>query len=153
MGEDTPHPDPSAGGRERLGPGLWIDKGALRFRAVSSSGPGGQNVNRRATRVELRVDLADLPLGEAARERLTRIASHLLTDAGELIITCEEHRSQKRNRRGCVERLGELVRAARVRPKVRKKTRPSAGAKRRRLEEKKKRGELKRRRRPPDEGA
>ena len=133
-----------------VAPGVWVSKDALRFKAVLSSGPGGQNVNKRATRVELRLALADLGLGPAPTERLRKIASHLVTDADELIITSDEHRSQRRNRGACLDRLREMVIAARVRPKVRRPTKPTAGAKRRRLEAKRQRGETKKRRRPPE---
>lgn len=152
MTDTPPPPDPSTDGRLRLAPGVWIARAALRFKAVRASGPGGQNVNKRSTRVELRVDLADLALGEAATKRLRRLASHLVTEGDELILTSEDQRSQKRNRDACEDKLRDLVLAARVRPKTRKATKPTLGSKRRRLEAKKQRGELKRRRKPPGSG-
>lgn len=133
-----------------VAPGVWVAKDALRFSAVRSSGPGGQNVNKRSTRVELRLALEALGLAPAPTQRLRTIASHLVTDADELVITSDEHRSQRRNREACLTRLREMVVAARVRPKVRRPTKPTAGGKRRRLEEKRRRGETKRRRRPPE---
>ncbi|GAB4547407.1 MAG: alternative ribosome rescue aminoacyl-tRNA hydrolase ArfB [Phycisphaerales bacterium] len=150
--EPTPNPKDDGTGRIMIAPGVTVARDALRTKAVLSSGPGGQNVNKRATRVELRVTLADLGLSEAVLARLRRIGSHLVTEGDEVIITCDEHRSQKRNKDGCFERLRELIVAAKARPKVRKPTRPTLGSKRRRLEEKKRRGEIKRRRRPPDAG-
>lgn len=135
-----------------VAPGVRIACAALRTKAVLSSGPGGQNVNKRSTRVELRIALEDIPLHEAALRRLRSIASHLVTDGDELVIACDENRSQRRNKQGCFARLRELLVAAQVRPKVRKATRPTLGSKRRRLEEKKRRGEVKRRRQRPDEG-
>ncbi len=131
-------------------PGVSIPSAALTFSAVRASGPGGQNVNRRATKVELRVAVYDVPIDELARTRLRRLASHLLTDDDELIIVCDESRSQRRNREACVARLGELVRASRVTPKRRIATRPTRASKQRRLDAKKQRGELKRRRKPPE---
>ncbi len=155
MGTETPpQPEGSSheGGSLHIAPGVRVPKEALRLKAVLSSGPGGQNVNKRATRVELRVFLSDLGLPPAVLGRLRTIASHLVTEGDELIITCDVHRSQKRNKDGCMDRLREMIVAARVRPKVRKKTRPTLGSKRRRIEEKKRRGETKRRRKPPEEG-
>lgn len=138
------------GPRVLLCPGVWVEKGALSFKAVRASGPGGQNVNRRSTKVELRVALEDLPLHPAARARLATNAPHLVTDEGEIVITSDEHRSQKRNREACIARLGEFVRLARVQPKIRKPSTPTKGSTRRRLEAKRQRGEIKRARRRPD---
>jgi ribosome-associated protein len=119
---------------------------AMRFSFTTSSGPGGQNVNKRATRCELRVALADLLLPPDAVERLRAASSWLVTGAGELVIESDEHRSQKRNQDACVERLEHMIRAAMVRPKVRRATRPTRSSVRRRIEEKKRNSERKRRR-------
>jgi ribosome-associated protein len=133
----------------RLG-GRDIPAGALRFSFVASSGPGGQNVNKRRTRAELRVWVRDLGLAPDAAARLEDLSgpmgAGLVTEAGELIIECDEHRSQGRNKDEAVERLERLIRAAVVRPKVRRPTKPSKGAKRRRLDDKKQRGAIKKRR-------
>lgn len=133
----------------RLG-GMDIPAGALRFSFVASSGPGGQNVNKRRTRAELRVWVKDLGLAPDAAARLAAMSgpmgAGLVTEAGELIIECDEHRSQGRNKDEAVERLERLIRAAVARPKVRKPTKPSKGAKRRRLDDKKQRGAIKKRR-------
>jgi ribosome-associated protein len=146
----TPSPSPPSG-RVRLAPGVWADPGVLRTRAVSSSGPGGQNVNRRATKVELRVALADLPLTARQRARLRRLAGSRVTDAGELVLASDEHRSQRRNREACHARLSELILQSLAEPKRRIATRPSRGARERRLESKRQRAEKLRRRRPPDQ--
>ncbi|QYK48199.1 MAG: aminoacyl-tRNA hydrolase [Phycisphaeraceae bacterium] len=136
-------------GAMRIG-GVDVAPSALRFSFVASSGPGGQNVNKRRTRAELRVWVRDLGLDPAAAERLRAMSgpmgAGLVTEAGELIIECDEHRSQGRNKDEAVERLERLIRAAVARPKVRKPTKPSKGAKRRRLEDKKQRGAIKKRR-------
>ncbi|MEM1423572.1 MAG: alternative ribosome rescue aminoacyl-tRNA hydrolase ArfB [Planctomycetota bacterium] len=145
--DDTP-----GGGAIMVAPGVRVARDAVRTKAVLSSGPGGQNVNKRATRVELRIEIGALGLPGAVVSRLRRIGSHLVTDAGEIVIACDEHRSQKRNKEGCFERLRELIVAAQLRPKVRKPTRPTLGSKRRRLEAKKRRGDIKRKRRRPEEG-
>ena len=133
--------------------GVWIDPDLLRFAAVRSSGPGGQNVNKVSTKVELRVLLGDLPIPPAARARLRRQASHLVTSRGVLMVSSDEHRSQRANRKSCLDRLRELVRQALVEPKKRKPTKPTASSKRKRLDAKRQRGALKQRRqsRPDDD--
>ncbi len=141
-------PSEPPGGFE-LAPGVRIAPGAVRFSFVSSAGPGGQNVNKRATKAELRVALADIPLHPEALDRLGAIAGSHLTGAGEIVITADEHRSQGRNRDACLERLRAMIVRARVRPKVRRATRPTRGARERRLTEKRTRGEIKARRRRP----
>ena len=146
---NQPHrPDPNAR-TVRLAPGVEIPEDALRYTASRSSGPGGQNVNRRSTRVELRVALADIPITPGARRRLESLASHLVTAAGELHIAAEEERSQKRNKDAALARLKELVARAIVPPKPRKKTKPSRGAVERRIKAKKQHSERKQRRRKP----
>lgn len=136
-------------GRTRLAPAVFVQDEALTFRAVRSSGPGGQNVNKRSTKIELRVALEAIPLDRGARSRLRRLAGSRLTDAGEIVIAADEERSQRRNREAALGRLREMVARALVRPKPRKKTKPSRGSVERRLKEKKQRGEIKRTRRRP----
>ncbi len=139
--------DATGGHGVRLAPGVEVPESALRFAFTTSGGPGGQNVNKVATRSVMRVTLSDLPLRDWQLARLRELASHLVTAEGELIISSGVHRSQSRNKDECVERLGELVRAAVVRPKVRRATKPTRGSKERRLSEKKRRGDMKRGRR------
>lgn len=122
-----------------VAPGVRMAPGLLAFSFASSSGPGGQNVNKRATKAELRVRLVDIPIPPDARERLAVLAGRRLTEAGELLIAADEYRSQGRNRDACLERLRELIVRAQVRPKRRRPTRPSRGSVERRLEEKKRR--------------
>jgi ribosome-associated protein len=111
---------------------------------MRASGPGGQNVNKVATAVQLRFDAAASPaLTPAVRERLKRLAGRRMTDAGVIVITANRFRTQERNRADAVERLIELVRAAAIAPTPRKATRPPLASKRRRLEEKRRRGETK----------
>jgi len=131
----------------RLAPGVSIPEGLLAFTFSSSSGPGGQNVNKRATKCLLRVALADLPLTAAQAGRLRRLAPSAVTDAGELLITGDEHRSQPRNKAECIDRLRDLVRRSLVAPKVRRATKPTRGSRERRLAEKKRTGQTKARRR------
>ena len=145
--DHEPAPPPDLDADRRLAPGLVAPPGALRFTFARSSGPGGQNVNKRSTKAELRVTPADLPLRPRALERLLHAARGYLTDAGELLIAADEHRSQARNREACLERLRALVLAAIVEPKVRRKTRPTRGSQERRLAGKRVQSERKRQRR------
>ena len=109
-----------------------------------SSGPGGQNVNKVSTAVELRFEAANSPgLLPAVKARLKRLAGRRWTSEGALIIQVEDTRSQARNREIARERLAELIRAALVAPKRRVATRPTLGSKRRRLKAKSVRGEVK----------
>ncbi len=109
-----------------------------------SSGPGGQNVNKVSTAVELRFEAARCPaLTPAVKARLKRLAGRKWTLDGALLIRVEDTRSQARNREIAEERLADLIRAALVAPKRRVPTKPTLGSKRRRLEGKKKRGEVK----------
>lgn len=132
----------------RLGPGVVIAEDRLRFSYSASRGPGGQNVNKRQTKAELRLWPGEIPLRADAMARLLVLADPWLTADGELLIVCDEHRSQGRNRDGCIERLAILVRQALVKPKPRKKTRPSRSSVQRRLDAKRAVGERKRRRGP-----
>jgi ribosome-associated protein len=124
----------------------------LRWRFSRASGPGGQGVNTTDSRVELSFDLARSPsVPEPLRERaLQRLAGRLVD--GVLTVVAAEHRSQLRNREAARERLAALLRDALAPdPPARRRTRPSAGAKRRRLDNKTRRGQVKRLRRRPDE--
>jgi ribosome-associated protein len=112
---------------------------------VRSPGPGGQNVNKVASAVQLRFDVARSPsLPEDVRVRLVRLAGRRLTADGVLVIEAHRYRSQPMNREDARERLFELIRRASVAPKPRRATKPSAAAQRRRIEEKKRRGAVKR---------
>ena len=112
---------------------------------VRSPGPGGQNVNKVATAVQLRFDVANSPsLPEEVRERLLALAGRRVTAAGVLLITARRFRTQERNRQDARQRLVELIRRAAEPPPVRRPTRPSRAAKARRREEKRRRGGVKR---------
>jgi len=134
------------GGTIRLAPGVRIDEGKVVFNTSRSSGPGGQNVNKRETKVELRVDIDDLHLPRDARTRLLRLAGDRVTDEGVIRIVCEQTRSQRRNRELAISRLAELVAKSLRAPKKRTRTKPTKSSQRRRIDEKVKRGQRKRER-------
>jgi ribosome-associated protein len=128
-----------------VGRGIAIDERELEESFVRASGPGGQNVNKLATAVQLRFDVRASPsLPEAVRGRLERLAGRRLTRDGVLVITAQRYRTQERNRVDALARMVELVRqAAEPPPPPRRATRPTAGSKRRRLDAKTRRGAVK----------
>lgn len=130
----------------RLSPRITLPESLAEFNFSSSSGPGGQNVNKRATKCALRVHISSIPLNPSAASRLATLASTYLTSDGFILITSDEHRSQGRNRDACIDKLSDLVKKAVVQPKVRRATRPSRGSIERRLKEKKHQSERKRNR-------
>ena len=135
----------------RLAPGVTVASSALTFATARSSGPGGQNVNKTESKVELRVSIgAIIGLSWKAQDRLVMLAGSRLTADGDLIMTCDETRSQRTNREMVVERLSELVRDAQAVPKPRKRTRPGRGAIERRLRDKSAVSDKKRERRDLD---
>ena len=128
----------------RINHDIALDESELEERFVRSSGPGGQNVNKVSTAVQLRFDAANSPsLPERVRAKLLRLAGTRATTNGVIVITAERHRSQSRNRADAIERLTELILEAARPVKVRRATKPTRGSKERRLEEKKRRGNVK----------
>jgi ribosome-associated protein len=127
---------------------ITLDDRDLDERFVRASGPGGQNVNKVATAVELRFDLDGSSLPDDVKARLRTLAGSRLTAAGVLLIDSREHRTQAQNREAARERLAALIRKAAVRPRTRRPSRPGRAAKERRLTEKKRRADVKGGRKP-----
>ncbi len=129
-----------------LGPGIAVPLDRLSLTFVSSSGPGGQNVNKRATKCQLRVRVSDLGLSERQTQRLSDQARGMITSESDFILTCDVYKSQERNKAEVLDRLREIVLKAIVEPKRRIATKVTKGAKRRRVDDKKARSEIKQRR-------
>src|SRR5258708_35285139 len=123
---------------------IEIDERELEERFIRASGPGGQNVNKLSTAVQLRFDVRRSPsLPDGVRARLERLAGRRLTRDGVIVITAQRHRTQERNRQDALDRLVELIARAAVAPVPRRKTKPTRGSRERRLESKKRRASIK----------
>lgn len=128
----------------RVNRSISIDESELEESFVRSSGPGGQNVNKLATAVQLRFDVRrSRSLPEPVRQRLARLAGRRLTREGVIVITAERFRTQERNREDARERLLALIREAAITPRPRRPTKPTAASRERRIETKKRRGDIK----------
>jgi ribosome-associated protein len=128
---------------------IMIDESELEEVFIRSSGPGGQNINKVSTAIQLRFNAANSPsLPEAIRERLVSLARNQITEDGVVMITARRFRTQGRNRQDALERLTALIREAAELPKPRRMTRPTAPSRKRRLEDKHQRAETKRLRQP-----
>ena len=131
-----------------ISPNLSLEDNEISLDFVRSSGPGGQNVNKVSTAVQLRFDLRNSPsLPEDVKQRLIKLAGSRMTDDGLLLIDAHRFRTQEQNREDALQRLAGLVRSALYVPKKRRATRPTLASKTRRIETKKQRGETKKLRR------
>ena len=131
-------------------PSLQIDERELQIDFVRASGPGGQNVNKVATAVQLRFEVHASSLPDEVKARLIHLARNRITAEGVLLIEAKRFRTQEQNREDAVQRFVEWVRKSLVKPKPRKKTKPTQASKEERLKEKKRRGEIKKMRHSKD---
>ena len=127
----------------RVTDAIVVQDRELEEQFVRASGPGGQNVNKVTTAVELRFDIGRSSLPPDMKARLTTLGGRRVTAGGVLLIDSREHRTQSQNREAARARLAELLAAAARRPRKRRKTRPSAASRERRMNAKKKRGDVK----------
>jgi ribosome-associated protein len=128
---------------------IGIDEDEIRYHFIRASGPGGQNVNKASTAVQLRFDVGNSPsLTDDVRDRLTRLAGRQVSEDGLLIIDARRFRTQERNRKDALSRLVGLIHKAAEKPKPRRKTRPTFASKEQRLEAKHHQAKTKRMRRP-----
>lgn len=133
----------------RITPNLAIEESEIEERFIRASGPGGQNVNKLASAVQLRFDAAHSPsLPDEVRARLIRLAGRRVNAAGVLVIEARRYRTQARNRADALDRLTKLIRRASMKPRPRRATKPTAASKERRLEAKRQRARIKRARAP-----
>lgn len=124
---------------------IFLDENELDFHFTRASGPGGQNINKVDSAAQLRFDVLHSPsLTEDVRTRLISLAKNRITTDGILIIEAKRFRTQEQNRQDAITRLISLIQRAAEKPKLRRKTRPTQGAKMRRMDEKRRRGEIKR---------
>lgn len=133
----------------RISASISLREDELTFKYILASGPGGQNVNKVATAAQMRFDIKNSPsIPHDVKERLIKLAGKRVTATGELIITARRCRTQERNRQDAIDRLSDLIRQASVKPKARKKSKPSFSEKKRRLDGKNRQARKKQLRQP-----
>ena len=127
----------------QITPNIKISENELHFDYIRASGPGGQNVNKVATAVQLRFDIFASSLPEKVKVRLIRLAGKRMTREGILVIEAKQFRTQEQNREDAIRRFANLVRRSLMKPKPRKKTKPTKASREERIKAKKKRGDIK----------
>ncbi|HLA08135.1 MAG TPA: alternative ribosome rescue aminoacyl-tRNA hydrolase ArfB [Anaerolineales bacterium] len=127
----------------QITPNIKISENELHFDYIRASGPGGQNVNKVATAVQLRFDIFASSLPEEVKVRLIRLAGKRMTREGILVIEAKQFRTQEQNREDAIRRFANLVRRSLMKPKPRKKTKPTKASREERIKAKKKRGDIK----------
>lgn len=134
----------------RITPEIYLNESEIQEEFIRASGPGGQNINKVSSGVQLRFDvLNSSSLPEGVRQRLIRLAERRINEAGVLVIEAKQFRTQKHNRQEALNRLVELIQKAAIIPKPRHKTRPTTESKRRRVAAKRRRSQIKKLRQRP----
>ena len=127
----------------QITPSIYVDESELQFEYIRASGPGGQNVNKVATAVQLRFDIKASLLQDGVKQRLLKIAKNKTTNNGILVIEAKRFRTQEQNREDAINRFKKLIQRSAIKPKKRIKTLPTKASREKRLKAKKQRGKLK----------
>ncbi len=127
----------------RINKGIHLDESEFELLPIRAQGPGGQNVNKTSSAIQLRFDISNSSLPDYHKHRLLQLSDQRISKEGVFIIKAQQFRTQAQNKEDAIARLVEIIRAAGIRQKKRKPTKPSRGAKKRRVDKKVKRGRIK----------